>query len=135
MRKKLYPISSDSFNLKKSPGSLADIDFIKSFFLLTFPDLLKQRFDNPNKNSFELVKQISQDKINFALLETYYYFLKQIEIANQNVFNTKLSKIPTEDLKLTMLAKQCGFINSKLFMIKLNETIKHIRKDFQNTFN
>ena len=135
MRKKLYPISNDSFNLKKSPGSLADIDFIKSFHFLTFPDLLKQRFENPHINFFELIKQISQDKINFEMLENSFLFLKQIELTNQNVFNTKLSKIPTEEVKLKILANQCGFKDSKSFMSKLNETINYIRKDFQNTFN
>jgi glutamate-ammonia-ligase adenylyltransferase len=135
MRKKLYPISNDSFNLKKSPGSLTDIDFIKSFFLLSFPDLLKQRFENPHLNSFELIKQISQDKINFVMLENSFLFLKQIELTNQNIFNTKLSKIPTEEIKLKTLANQCGFKDSKSFTSKLNETINYIHKDFQNTFN
>jgi len=69
------------------------------------------------------------------MLENSFLFLKQIELTNQNVFNTKLSKIPTEEVKLKILANQCGFKDSKSFMSKLNEIINYIRKDFQNTFN
>ena len=135
MRKKLLPISSDSFNLKKSHGSLVDIDFIRSFILLEQPILLREKFINPDTDIFELIKKISKDKINFAMIKNSFHFLKQVELTNQVVFNSKLSKIPTETIKLNSLAAQCGFKDSKSFMSKLNETINYIRKEFQNTFN
>jgi glutamate-ammonia-ligase adenylyltransferase len=135
MRKKLLPISDDSFNLKKSSGGLADIDFIVSFLLLANPNLLLGRFENPENKLFDLLKKISSKEVNLDLLETNFYLLKRIELANQYIFNTKLSKVPTEELKLLKLSRECGFQDSKSFMNKLNEIIKQTRKEYQNIFN
>ncbi|MDP2364919.1 MAG: hypothetical protein Q8M94_14265 [Ignavibacteria bacterium] len=135
MRKKLYPISDDSFNLKKSPGGLADIDFIISFLLLTNPNFLTKRTNNSFKYSFDVLKKKNCKEVSIDLLESNFYFLKRIELVNQYVFNTKLSKVPTEELKLFKLSKECGFPDSKSFIDKLNLTIKQTRKEYQNIFN
>jgi glutamate-ammonia-ligase adenylyltransferase len=135
MRKKLYPISYDSFNLKKSFGGLADIDFIVSFLLLANPDLLLERIENPENKLFDLLKKLSSKEVNLDLLETNFYLLKQIELVNQYIFNTKRSKVPTEELKLLKLSRECGFQDSKSFLNKLHETIKQTRKEYQNIFN
>ena len=135
MRKKLYPISDDSFNLKKSSGGLADIDFIVSFLLLANPDLLLERIENSGNKLFDLLKKKSSKEVNLDLLETHFYLLKQIELANQYIFNTKIYKIPTEELKLLKLSRECGFQDSKSFMNKLHEIIKQTRKEYQNIFN
>jgi [glutamine synthetase] adenylyltransferase / [glutamine synthetase]-adenylyl-L-tyrosine phosphorylase len=116
MRKKLLPINDDSINLKKSSGGLYDIDFIKSFIELT-------QTEKSNLN------------INFEQLRNNFIFLKQIELLNQNIFNTKLSKIPTEELKLKKLSKECGFEDYKMFIKKLNYVIQQNRKYYQEIFN
>ena len=72
-----------SFNIKKSSGGLADIDFILSFLLLSHPDLLTERKENKSSNSFELMRKASFKDINFDQLELNYYSLKQIELINQ----------------------------------------------------
>ena len=64
MRKKLYPGLDTSFNIKKSSGGLADIDFIVSFLFLTNPDLLVERKEKVTSNSFELIKKVSIKEIN-----------------------------------------------------------------------
>jgi len=135
MRKKLYPINETSFNLKKSPGGLTDIDFIVSFLFLTNPDLLNERRYNKEANCFELIKQVSKKEINFDQVEINYYLLKQVKLINQLVFNSRLSKIPTEELKLKKLSKECGFSNSKLFLNNLDVLIEQTRKYYQNIFN
>jgi [glutamine synthetase] adenylyltransferase / [glutamine synthetase]-adenylyl-L-tyrosine phosphorylase len=135
MRKKLLPISNDSFNLKKSSGGLADIGFIVSFLLLANPYLLLERIKNPGNKLAEAFKKIYGKEVNFDLLETNFYFLKQIELANQIIFNTKLSKVPTEELKLLKLSRECGFTDSKSLMNKLSEIINQTRKEYQNIFN
>ncbi|MCK7523368.1 MAG: hypothetical protein MZV64_39805 [Ignavibacteriales bacterium] len=116
MRKKLYPGLDTSFNIKKSSGGLADIDFIASFLFLTNPDLLFERKEKGTSNSFELIKKVSIKEINFDQLEINYYSLKQIELTNQLLFNGRISKIPTEEIKLTKLSNECGFSNTKLFI-------------------
>ena len=135
MRKKLYPISDDSFNLKKSSGGLSDIDFITAFLFLTNPDLLSELSKNTFGNSIDKLRIKSNNEVNIDLLRGNYSFLKQIELTNQYLFNTKLSKVPTEEVKLFNLSRECGFEDSKSFMNKLNETIKQTRKEFQNIFN
>ena len=135
MRKKLYPISDDSFNLKKGSGGLTDIDFIISFLLLTNPDLLSEFSKNTFSNSIDKLRIKSDNVVNIDLLGGNYNFLKQIEVTNQYVFNTKLSKVPTEEVKLFKLSRECGFPDSKSFINRLNETIKQTRKEFQNIFN
>ena len=69
MRKKLYPGLDTSFNIKKSSGGLADIDFIVSFLFLTNPDLLVERKEKVTSNSFELIKKVSIKEINLISLK------------------------------------------------------------------
>ncbi len=135
MRKKLYPGLNTSFDIKKSSGGLADIDFILSFLFLINPDLLVERKEKRTSNSFELMKKASFKEINFGQLEINHYSLKQIELTNQLLFNGRISKIPTEELKLKKLSKECGFSNTKLFMDRLNEIIEQTRIQYQNIFN
>lgn len=116
MRKKLLPVNDGSVNIKKSSGCLYDIDFIKSFIHLT-----------------KLEK--ASLKLNFEQLVNNFNFLKQIELFNQNIFNTRLSKIPTDELKLKKLSIECGFENSKYFMKKLIEVIQQNRNYYQDIFN
>lgn len=116
MRKKLLPINDGSINIKKSSGGLYDIDFIKSFLSLT-------------------KKNYSDYEINFEQLKNNFNFLKQIELLNQNIFNTKLSKVPTEEIKLFKLASALGFKSSIDFPKKLNEILQQNRKFYQSIFN
>ena len=133
--KNFIPISDDSFNLKKSSGGLADIDFMISFLLLTNPDLLAERTDSAFMNLFSLFKQKKLQIADIDALKDNFYFLKRIELVNQYVFNSKLSKIPTEELKLLKLSGECGFRDSESFMKKLNLSIKQTRIEYQNIFN
>jgi glutamine synthetase adenylyltransferase len=116
MRKKIQPTNDGSVNIKKSSGCLYDIDFIKSFVRIT------------------RVERASL-KLNFEHLQNNFNFLKQIELLNQNIFNTRLSKIPTDELKLKKLSIECGFEHSKYFMKKLIEVIQQNRNYYQEIFN
>ena len=135
MRKKLLPINDDSFNLKKSSGGITDIDFIVSYLLLTNTEKLFENITNNSISKFNILKNISAKHINLDLLETNFYFLKNIELSIQFLLNTKLSKIPNEDFKLLKLSKICKFNSTKIFMNSFNEVIKNIRIEYQNTFN
>ena len=72
--------------------------------------------------------------INFDQLEINYYSLKQIELTNQSLFNSRLAKIPTDELKLKKLAKENGFSNFKLFLDRLNQIIEQNKKQYQTIF-
>ena len=135
MRKKLYPVSDASFNIKKSSGGVADIDFIVSFLLLTNTEILIKLKENRTVSPFKFIKKVSIKEINFHQLEENYYLLKQIELANQLLFNSRLSKITTDESKLKKLSKECGFSNNELFTNKINEIIEQTRRYFQFIFN
>jgi glutamate-ammonia-ligase adenylyltransferase len=135
MRKKLYPPTNTQFNIKKSSGGIADIDFILSFLILSSPDLLIERNENRIISSFDMIEKISNKNINFDQLKRNYYSLKQIELFNQVIFNSRLSKIPIEELKIKKLSKECGFSNSKLFLDKLHLITEQTKKYYQNIFN
>lgn len=135
MRKKLYPGLDTSFNIKKSSGGLVDIDFIVSFLFLTNPDLLFERKGKGTSNSFEIIKKAPIKEINIDQLEMNYFLLKQIELNNQLLFNSRISKIPTEEIKLKKLSKMCGFSNTKKLIDRLNEIIEQTRNQYQKIFN
>lgn len=135
MRKKLYPLNETSLNIKKSSGCLTDIDFIISFMLLTNPDLLIERIENITTNAFEIIKNTFSKDVNLKSCEENYYLLKQIELNNQLVFNSRLPKIPAEELKLKKLSSVSGYANSNLFLNKINEIIETTKKYYQTIFN
>lgn len=135
MRKKLYPLNDTQFNIKKSSGGLADVDFILSFLILSNPDILIERNENRIISSFDLIEKVSNKDINFDQLKRNYYLLKRIELFNQIIFNSRLSKVPTEELKVKKLSKECGFSDSKLFLDKLHEITGQIKKYYQDIFN
>ena len=135
MRKKLYPISDSSFNIKKGSGGLIDIDFIISFLFLTNSDLLIERKKLSAENSFYLLNQTSNEDINIEQLESNFLTLKRIELFNQLVFNNKLSKIPTERLKIKKLSIMCGFSETDLFLKNLYELQEQTRIIYKNIFN
>ena len=135
MRKKLYPISNSSFNIKKSNGGLIDIDFIISFLFLINSDLLIERKIWSAENSFCLLNQTSNEDINIEQLESNFLTLKEIELFNQLVFNNKLSKIPTERLKINKLSMMCGFSETDLFLKNLYELQEQIKIIYKNIFN
>jgi len=69
------------------------------------------------------------------MLKRNYSSLKQIELFNQVIFNSRLAKIPVEELKIKKLSKECGFSNSKLFLDKLHEITEQTKRYYQNIFN
>ncbi|HQI41504.1 MAG: hypothetical protein B6D44_11875 [Ignavibacteriales bacterium UTCHB2] len=125
MRKKLLPVSYNIFDIKKSKGGLYDIDFIFSYLHLTnqMTTLSKSSDDSIQKENM-----LNELKRNFS-------FLKLVEIFNQNIFNTKSSKIPIDEIKLKKLSISAGFKTKENFLNKLDEVIHSNKKYFQTIFN
>ena len=134
MRKKLLPIDQQMFNIKKSPGSLADIDFIITYLFLLNPELIietKREF----YNTYDHFKGLTEYKVEYNFLTDSLNFLKGLEINIQNVFNTKVVKVPTDESKLIKLAKVLGFKNSEEFLKRINNITAQIKKEYQKVFN
>ena len=105
MRKRMYPADlsglTDIFNIKKSRGGITDIEFVLQYLILTNPEyyyLLR------GKRNEQIIKKLSNINKNIRdvkdnLIEGYY-FLKKLELANQNISNVSNSQIILESDKL-----------------------------------
>ncbi|HCY74814.1 MAG TPA: hypothetical protein DHV28_02750 [Ignavibacteriales bacterium] len=135
MNKKIHSAENDFIDLKNSTGGLTDIDFIVSYLLLTNPKLLIELDSNRDRNRFYTLKEISSKPINIKALEENFLFLKNTEIMNQNIFNSKTSLISSDEIKLFIISKSLGIINYQTFSQRLNELFKQTKNDFQKIFN
>ncbi len=130
MRKKLLPITNDTFNIKKSSGGLVDIDFIITYLLLSNPYLILQLNGKSLLDSTETLQKILDHKTAISLINNFK-FLKEFELAIQNVFNTKVSKIPSDESKLVKLSKVLGLAENKSLSNKLISVTAEIKKQYQ----
>lgn len=111
MRKMLYPkvsLTTDTFNIKKSNGGIADIEFIIQYIILTNPDL----FIKYSGNNIEyIIDSITSEGVELeekeVLLENFM-FLKKLELSLQNIYNTSQLSIAKEKFGYQKLA---GFMN------------------------
>ena len=107
MRRKLYPADlsglTELFNIKKSRGGITDIEFVLQYLILSNPKYFSSLKGKRNEQIIEKLsinKSIRTRKEN--LIEGYY-FLKKLELANQNIFNVSNSQIILESDKLNMV--------------------------------
>ncbi len=131
MRKKLYPqiISSipDSFNIKKSPGGLADIEFLIQSILLTGKNLfLKYRA----KNIINIIELLGKADKEFSILEELkpnFIFLKNLELTIQSVFNNTNPVLPSNEEKRNLVSTFLSFDSKEKFLDKFNSICKNNR--------
>ncbi len=136
MRKKLYPniINSihDSFNIKKSPGGLSDIEFIIQSILLTGKNFfLKYRGKNIIK-IIELLEKTDKGFHKLDELKANFIFLKNLEFAVQSIFNNTLSVLPASDDKRLMISALLGFDSKEKFQDQLANICKVNHLIFEN---
>lgn len=125
MRKKLLPVNDSLFDIKKSAGGLYDIDFIYGWLHLSNPDILFSGSYDNNTHEGNLPNMLKRN----------FNFLKQVEIFNQNIFNTKSSKFPADELKSEKLSCSLGYKTTQSFIKKTDEVIHLNKKYFQSIFN
>ena len=136
MRKKLYPPQISGFkgnlNLKKSPGGLSDLDFSFQYILLTHPDLFRQFLGKSFlyfKEKSKMVPAIIQKIIK---IRDNYLFIKNLEIANQVLFNSALTSLPPDEGKKKLLSSFLGYQFVKVFENELNKVINSNKSFYQN---
>ena len=138
MRKKLYPqfisIGTNKFNIKKSRGGLADIDFIVQYLILTNPDIYNNVAGQGILKSIAELKKSIKDETDFEKLEENFLFLKRLEISNQIIFNSTQPAVPTVEAKLTMLRKLLRFETNEDFKNKLSQVTKFNNSLFEKFF-
>ncbi len=127
MRKKLYSLNISSglntFNLKKDKGGVKDIEFIFEYLILS------------GKLPFGRLKGKSVDKILTAFgaapeykkdaeeLKNNFFFLKEIEMTIQTVFNSSSPSLPSSEEKLFTVAERTGFESAGHLRRKLAEVL------------
>lgn len=134
MRRMLYPkysASSDIFNIKKSPGGIADLEFTLQYLILINPGL----FTIYAGAGFEFILNDLQNH-NISLPEkdlmlANFIFLKNFELSLQNIYNTSQLSIADENFGYRKLARFLNFEEQS----KLISTLEKIKKENQEIFD
>jgi [glutamine synthetase] adenylyltransferase / [glutamine synthetase]-adenylyl-L-tyrosine phosphorylase len=127
MRKKLSSqgVSSISniFNIKKSRGGIADIEFLLQYLILLNPGDFKKM---QGKEIPKVVKFLSSlpNNSEINILSNNFAILKKYEMINQNIFNTSLPSLPQDEKKLFLIAREAGYNSVKELQTHLSEIIK-----------
>ncbi len=117
-----------SVNLKKSRGTLITLDFIVQYLQLKH----STGYRNSELNFAGKIKYLKEQKLITAsdagIMEQNYAFLKNLELAIQNIFKSRHSIVPTEIKKLRALSKfiKAGSMEQLQSRIKktLSENVK-----------
>ncbi|MFO7525857.1 MAG: hypothetical protein R6W68_10410 [Ignavibacteriaceae bacterium] len=136
MHKKLITSDnySDSVNIKKCPGGLTEAEFVISYILLTDSKLDYKFMAGRGRISTNILSLVRQNKNDLEILVTNFRLLKSIDLANQNIFDIKTSRIPADTVKLKMLAIYLGYKDHKSFLNELNGMIIKNSKVFERIF-
>jgi len=134
MRKKLYPSDLsgliERFDVKKSKGGLADIEFVLQFLMLMNHDAFKKLIGSNSKKILDFFsKQLSGFGDNKELLSSYY-FLKSISFASQILYDSGSYSIILDSKKVLQLSEFLGYKSEKDFLKKL----KNVTRCNQNLF-
>lgn len=136
MHKKL--ISSDNYsnlvNIKKCPGGLSEAEFVISYF--QFLDIMQDNnfIGGGGRISSNILTLESQIKNDLEILATNFRVMKNIELANQNIFDVRTSRIPADVVKLKMLSIYLGYKDQKSFLNELNGMTSKNSKVFAHIF-
>jgi glutamate-ammonia-ligase adenylyltransferase len=138
MRSKLYPKDFSSitkiFNIKKSRGGIADIEFIIQKILLTNVKLYEKLI---GKSNVEKIKTISGEK-KIEIIGAYeenFIFLKNLEIYNQLIFDNKNPSLKKDKKINFLICREMGFENVEEFEEHLNNIIKSNTDLFNQFFS
>ncbi|MCJ7650039.1 MAG: hypothetical protein MUP85_15615, partial [Candidatus Lokiarchaeota archaeon] len=136
MRRK--SISSDSIsgstNIKRCSGGLTDIEYIISYFLLSDSQVITNTIGIRIEDCAKLLSLEKDYKVDFELLAQNFNKLKEIELANQNLFDSRTPRIPVDEIKLKSLSVFLNYSSSKLFLYDLNKILQFNIKIFKQVF-
>jgi glutamate-ammonia-ligase adenylyltransferase len=119
------------FNIKKSYGGLINIEFLIQLWILSDYKFFNKTTGLPKKDFWEDLKTLRKEG---ETLQHNYDFLKTLELANQNIFNSSGSKLPNDKNKLSEISAWLEFSSVNDFENKLqsvkNSNIKIFKKYF-----
>jgi glutamate-ammonia-ligase adenylyltransferase len=129
MRKKTYPLAAgrgrgESFNIKKSPGGLSDINFLLEYLMLSNPVLFKKSRGSGVLKTIAGAVNLNKSLKEIESLQENYAFLKKLEMTNQCIFNSTTSSLPSDTFKYKLVTVRMGFKEPDKFRKHLSEIIK-----------
>jgi glutamine synthetase adenylyltransferase len=136
MRKKLSAGTnlSSAADIKKSSGGLTDIEFIVSYLLLTNYHYVKKCIGAGTQKSVNILSLDKQIKINLDKMTEYFRTLKNIELANKILFDTRTSRIPANEIQLKKLSLFLDYKDHKSFLNELNNVLVKNAKFYSEVF-
>ncbi len=113
----------NTFNVKKERGGLLTMDFILQFLCVNNLEHFKKA---QGKNFIQIIKLLKNEFTcdDFEKIKKNFRFLKEIEIALQNIFNSSNAIIPGQNEQRMFIARFLGFNTIVDFNEQLHETIK-----------
>lgn len=111
---------SGKFNIKKSKGGLATIDFLIQYLYLINPQLYKESLGIHTIKRIEKLKIFDSSYQNLEALIENYNFLKFVEISIQNIFNRNKTELPNKTDELNVLSQFIMNSDSTTLMQKIN---------------
>jgi glutamate-ammonia-ligase adenylyltransferase len=124
MRKRTYPRTTSSFNIKKSRGGITDIEFVIQFLILCNPGLFKKSSGNNIVKNITILSKRKTASDKLIKLKESFSFLKTVELLNQNIFNNSLPIISYDDVKTQLIAQRMNIKNKGDFLIRLQTFTK-----------
>jgi len=139
MRKKIsspkIAASFETFDVKKTSGSITDIEFILQYFLLCSPPLFSNSLGKKILEQLYLIGETLNDRSTKIILNNAFKFYKGVELLNQLIFNSTKSKIVLEDKILNSISKQMDYKNPAQFKIDLKTFSSKVNQIYSQIFN
>ncbi|HVO74757.1 MAG TPA: hypothetical protein VMT35_12085, partial [Ignavibacteriaceae bacterium] len=130
MRKKLYSQRLGVLNsqrrildLKKAPGGLADIDFLLQFLTLADPGIFEKLRGKGTLKSISLLERQGKHA-SLDRLKSNFLFFKELQAANQNIFNATSSILPNDEKKNRIIAQWMGFHSQEDLHHEISKALK-----------
>ena len=127
--------SLEIFDLKKSSGSLTDIEFIVQYFLLCNPVLFNKSLGKKTTEQLYLISESLDDKSAKIILINAVQFYRCVELLNQLFFNNTTSKIVLEDKILNSFSKKMGYKKQTQFKVDIQTYSLKVRNIYSQIFS
>jgi len=130
MRKKLYSqlgitnTRSRIINVKKTPGGLADIDFLLQYLTLSTPSLFSKLRGKGTLKSVSILTSLGEKYKSLYMLKENFIFLKELQAANQNIFNATSSLMPNDEKKNKIIAHWMAFRSSEELHTRISKALQ-----------
>lgn len=116
---------NDKKSIKYIYGGLTTIEFFFQYIILINYDKLS------NKNFLKKIKTLSSKNEDVKKMYFNYSFFKEYDLAYQNIFNKKDSKIDLDDDKLKIITKYLKLNSQNELVKKIEDAIKTNQKIFE----